>query len=135
MICLDTNVVIAVLKQKPRPLVERFAHELPRRDLALPTIVLFELQYGIANSTRRKENGERLLIFLQAPIKLIPFDSDDAEEAGKVRAELKRAGKPIGPNDLLIAAQARRRGARLATANIREFSHVQGLHLEDWTAT
>jgi len=134
MICLDTNVVIAVLKQEPAHLLERFTRELLQGALALSSIVLFELHYGIANSARRKENTDRLAVFLQAPIEVLPFEPEDAEEAGKLRAELQRAGRPIGPYDLLIAAQARRRGATLVTANTGEFSRVPGLITDDWAA-
>ena len=134
MICLDTNVVIAVLKQEPARLLERFTRELLQGALALSSIVLFELHYGIANSARRKENTDRLVVFLQAPIEVVPFEPEDAEEAGKLRAELQRAGRPIGPYDLLIAAQARRRGATLVTANTGEFSRVPGLITDDWAA-
>ncbi|PWB59579.1 MAG: VapC toxin family PIN domain ribonuclease [Bradyrhizobiaceae bacterium] len=134
MICLDTNAVIAVLKQEPERLLARFARALPRGDVALSAIVLFELQYGVADGVRRKENTERLTLFLQAPIEVLPFDAEDAEEAGILRAELRRAGTPIGAYDLLIAAQARRRGALLITANAGEFTRVAGLKTEDWTA-
>ena len=134
MMCLDANVVIAVLKQRPAPLVERFTRELAQGTLALSTIVLFELHYGIANSSRRKENTDRLAVFLQAPIAMLPFEPEDAEEAGALRAELRRAGTPIGPYDVLIAAQARRRGAVLVTANAAEFARVPGLMTEDWSA-
>lgn len=134
MICLDTNVVIAVLRQEPARLMERFTRELPQGTLALSSIVLFELHYGIANSVRRRENAERLAVFLQAPIELLPFEPEDAEAAGELRVELKRAGTPIGPYDVLIAAQARRRGAKLVTANMGEFSRVPGLITEDWAA-
>ena len=134
MICLDTNVVIAVLKQEPAHLLERFTRELLEGSLALSSVVLFELHYGIANSVRRKENADRLAIFLQAPIEILPFEQRDAEEAGELRAELKRAGRPIGAYDLLIAAQARCRGARLVTANSGEFARISGLTTEDWAA-
>jgi tRNA(fMet)-specific endonuclease VapC len=134
MICLDTNVVIDVLRQKPARVLERVARELPRGTLALSSIVLFELQYGIANSVRREENSERLAIFLQAPIDVLLFDAEDAEAAGALRAELKRAGNSIGPYDVLIAAQARRRGALLVTSNSGEFARVPGLTVEDWAA-
>jgi predicted nucleic acid-binding protein len=63
-----------------------------------------------------------------------PFDADDAEEAGDIRSALERSGKPIGPYDLLIATQARRRGAILVTANEREFTRVPGLSVENWGA-
>ena len=134
MFCLDTNVVVAVLKGAPPHLLDRFKRELAEGTLALPIIVLFELRYGIANSARRKENSERLAVFLEAPITVLPFEQADAEEAGEIRAALKRAGTPIGPYDILIAAQARRRSALLVTANMGEFARVPGLKTEDWAA-
>jgi tRNA(fMet)-specific endonuclease VapC len=133
MICLDTSVVIAVLKGAPTRLLDRFKRELPQGTLALPVVVLFELRYGVANSANRKENAERLEVFLQAPITVLPFEPGDAEEAGEIRAALKRAGTPIGPYDILIAAQARRRSALLVTANASEFSRVPGLKTADWS--
>jgi tRNA(fMet)-specific endonuclease VapC len=70
--------------------------------------------------------------FLLGPIEVLPFEPADAEEAGDIRAALERAGTPIGPYDVLVAAQARRRDALLVTANEREFARVPGLKLEDW---
>lgn len=75
-----------------------------------------------------------LSTFLGAGVDVIDFDAADAREAGDIRAHLKRAGTPIGPYDVLIAGQARRRGARLATLNAREFARVPGLIVEDWNA-
>ena len=66
-------------------------------------------------------------------MQVLDFDAEDAEEAGDIRATLQRAGTPIGPYDILIAAQARRRDALLVTANTREFARVPGLQIEDWT--
>ncbi|MGE0212153.1 MAG: type II toxin-antitoxin system VapC family toxin [Parvibaculaceae bacterium] len=132
MICLDTNAAIAILRGKPPALLDRVRVEAPRNELALSAIALFELQYGVAKSPRRMENAERLKLFLRAPIAILPFDAEDAEEAGDIRAELQRKGKPIGPYDLLIAAQARRRSALLVTANTREFSRVPKLMIENW---
>ena len=63
-----------------------------------------------------------------------PFTDADAEEAGDIRLDLERAGTPIGPYSVLIAAQARRRGATLVTASARKFARVPGLRTEDWTA-
>ena len=132
MHCLNTNVVIAVMKGGPRRLMERFEAELARDAITLPAIVLFELQYGVAKSDRRRENEDRLATFLRGPIAVLAFDGEDAGEAGDIRAVLKRAGTPIGPYDILVAAQARRRGATLVTANTREFARVPGLRIEDW---
>ncbi|TSD87478.1 type II toxin-antitoxin system VapC family toxin [Mycobacterium sp. KBS0706] len=134
MICLDTNVVIAYWNGRSARLVERFEREIGKAPLALPVVTLFELRYGIAKSARRQENTDRLAIFLQLPIDVLTFEPEDAEEAGDIRAVLERAGTPIGPYDVLIAAQARRRGAVLVTASTGEFARVPGLWTEDWAA-
>ena len=132
MICLDTNAVIAFLKGTPRAMVDRFAHETLHASISISVITLYELHYGIAKSTRRAENTDRLLVFLQLPIVTLSFEPEDAEEAVAIRAALERAGTPIGPYDLLIAAQVRRRGAVLVTANTTEFSRVPRLRIENW---
>jgi tRNA(fMet)-specific endonuclease VapC len=134
MICLDTNVVIAFLKGERQQLVERLEREVMHGELALPVVSLFELQYGVAKSARRKENSERLATFLLLPIAILAFEPDDAEEAGDIRAALERIGMPIGAYDVLIAGQARRRRAVLVTANTHEFARVPGLRTEDWAA-
>lgn len=133
MLCLDTNVVIALIARRNHRIAERFRAALAQ-GLAVPVHVAFELWYGVWNSTNPRENTERLIVFFSAPIAVLPFDADDANEAGQIRARLKRAGTPIGAYDLLIAAQARRRGATLATLNGSEFVYVPGLLVEDWTA-
>jgi len=133
MLCLDTNVVIALIGRRDHRIAERF-RALAGNDIALPVHVAIELWYGVWSSTRMRENAERLAIFFNAPIAVLPFDADDAREAGEIRAHLKRAGTPVGAYDVLIAAQARRRGATLATANAVEFARVPGLMVEDWTA-
>lgn len=132
MFLLDTNAVIAALKGDPPDVAEQLERELLHDVVALPVIVLFEMQFGIARSARRNDNIERLAVFLQLPITIVPFDAGDAEEAGDIRAELARAGTPIGPYDVLIAGQARRRSAVLVTANTRGFTRVPGLKTEDW---
>jgi tRNA(fMet)-specific endonuclease VapC len=75
-----------------------------------------------------------LSAFLALDVTPWPFDAADAEEAGDIRAALERAGTPIGAYDILIAGQARRRGAVLVTANTAEFRCVPGLRIEDWAA-
>jgi tRNA(fMet)-specific endonuclease VapC len=134
MVCLDTNVVIGLLRAQS-PLIERFRVALTRDEVALPSIVLFELQYGAARSDRRAANEERLAVFLSAPIAILPFDAEDAREAGEIRAHFSKSETPIGPYDVLIAAQARRRDAVLVTGSAREFARVPRLRIEDWGAS
>jgi tRNA(fMet)-specific endonuclease VapC len=102
--------------------------------VTVSSIVLFELWYGIAKSRRKQHNIISITDFLAAPIAILSFDADDAREAADIRAVLAKAGRPIGPYDVLIAAQARRRGATLITANEREFARVPGLKTEDWAS-
>ena len=102
--------------------------------VVLPVIALFEMHHGFAKSDRR-EHSERLLDrFLGLGVDVLPFESEDAAHAGDIRAHLESKGTPIGPYDCLIAAQARRRGATLVTANRREFERVPGLMVADWAA-
>ena len=134
MICLDTNVVIAVLND-PKSLIRVRMNAAIRAGqiIAISSVVLFELRYGAAKSARPERNAQRIVDFLSGPIEVLSFEPEDADEAGEIRAALERQGTPIGPYDVLIAAQARRRSAPLMTANVREFARVPRLTLEDWS--
>jgi tRNA(fMet)-specific endonuclease VapC len=132
---LDTNAVIALLKNEPAIFRKRLRRVAAKGDIvAVSSIVLYELWYGVARSTRRRENTERLRAFLSGGIEVVPFSEEDAATAGALRATLESAGTPIGPYDLLIAAQALRSGATLVTANVSEFARVPSLSWQDWTA-
>ena len=133
MICLDTNAVIDILNNASSLVRLRIHRTIGMdRHIAISSIVLFELRYGAMKSARPERNVRRIADFLVGPIAVLPFEPGDAEEAGDIRAAVERAGTSIGPYDLLIAAQARRRGALLVTANTREFARVPGLEIEDW---
>ena len=134
MICLDTNAIMAVLNSPNSPVRMRIdAAIVAGGTLAISSIVLFELWYGAAKSARPERNARRIADFLAGPIEVLPFEFGDAQEAGDIRAALERLGTPIGPYDVLVAAQARRRDALLVTANGREFARVPRLKFEDWT--
>jgi tRNA(fMet)-specific endonuclease VapC len=135
MICLDTNAAIALLSGVATPVRSRFEDALEGGEtIAASSIVLFELWFGSAKSARREGNAKKIAELVASPIDVLNFDEDDAREAGDIRADLRRKGTPIGPYDILIAAQARRRDALLVTANVREFTRVPGLRTEDWSA-
>lgn len=102
-------------------------------EVATSSIVLFELWYGVAKSKQAKLNADRLATFLGGPIDILHFTVEDADHAGRVRADLELAGKPIGAYDVLIAGHALRLGAVLVTANSDEFSGVKGLRVQDWS--
>src|ERR1700726_1744466 len=118
MICLDSNVVFGALNQPLSPLRVPFNRALVG-DAPVPnsSIVLYELWYGVAKGEHRSHNTARITDFLAGPVKVLNLDAEDARKSGDIRAVLARAGTPIGPYDVLIAAQARRRGAILVTAN------------------
>lgn len=135
MIHLDTNTAIAVMNDRPRIVADRLAHTLGNGEaVALSSVAVFELWFGVEKGARskRQANIDQLARLLASPIDVLPFDEDDARTAAEIRATLRAAGTPIGPYDLLIAAQALRHGATLVTANCREFDRVPGLKVEDW---
>jgi tRNA(fMet)-specific endonuclease VapC len=134
MIWLDTNIIIAAINQRAAAVRQRLMKTLHEGTVVgIPAVVLYELWYGIKKSARVQENTDALDDFLALDVTPWPFEPEDAEEAGDVRAALERLGTPIGPYDVLIAAQARRRGAILVTANKNEFGRVPGLQTQDWT--
>jgi tRNA(fMet)-specific endonuclease VapC len=135
MICLDTNIAIYVINRRVPAIRHRLAEQLRLgTEIGFSAIALFELRYGHARSNRKAEYDRLLAEFLAPGIIVLPFDAEDAEHAGDIRAYLERKGTPIGPFDYLIAAQARRRGATLVTLNRREFARVPGLLVTDWAA-
>jgi tRNA(fMet)-specific endonuclease VapC len=135
MFCLDTNVIVALMNDRPPAVRAKFdAVRASGAPLVLSVIVLFELRFGAANSARPGENRRALDELLEGEIEILAFDPADATEAGEIRAHLRSSGRPIGPYDILIAAQARRRGATMVTSNTREFERVPGLQIADWAA-
>jgi tRNA(fMet)-specific endonuclease VapC len=131
---LDTNAVVALLRNKPAGVRERYREaQKSGAYLTVSSVVLSELWYGVEKSGRVQENTERLRVLLSGDLDLLDFDDEDAQTAGRVRAVLEKTGTPIGAYDLLIAGQALRRGLTVVTANTSEFSRVADLKWEDWT--
>jgi len=130
MFLLDTNVCIGLLNGRNPVFIEQFRQHQPS-EITLCSIVKSELLYG-ARHSRHVEANLQLLQKFYDPLESLPFDDRCAEEAGLIRADLATQGKPIGPNDLLIAATARANDAALVTHNTAEFSRITGLRLVDW---
>ena len=130
MYLLDTKACIRILNGTS-PSLNDHLRAVPRPLVRLSSVVKAELLYGARKSTRVAENLRLLERFFDT-IASLPFDDRCAEEYGLLREELDRAGTPIGPNDLLIAATARVHRAILVTHNVRELSRVAELRLEDW---
>lgn len=130
---LDTNVCIALINGKPASIRTRFQKTTAAGgQVFVSTVVGFELWYGVAKSLQPEFNARRVETFFSGPIACLAFDDEDARAAGSIRAALEGAGKPIGAYDVLIAGQALQRQMTLVTANVSEFSRVEGLQWQDW---
>ena len=130
---LDTNVLIAILNGRPEIVRDKWhtarASSMP---VLTSSIVVFELMAGIYKSARTKQNLAHLRYLIASPLEVLPFDHDDADVAGQIRAALERKGRRIGRYDLLIAGQALRHGFTMVTASTDEFQRVKGLKVENW---
>jgi tRNA(fMet)-specific endonuclease VapC len=133
MYLLDTNACIALINAASASVRARLEEAIDAdQKVLVSAIVDFELWYGVGKSTRSESNARLVEKFLAGPVSLLAFDFEDAKVAGRVRASLEVAGKPIGAYDVLIAAQALRHKLTLVTANVREFGRIKDLKWEDW---
>jgi tRNA(fMet)-specific endonuclease VapC len=129
---LDTNVCIRYLKGSPPQLLQKL-QAVAASDIAVASIVRAELFYGAAKSSNPIKTLDAQLNFLQ-PYASLPFDDNAATIFAKERARLESLGVMIGPYDLLIVSIALAQNLILVTHNVREFSRISGLRIEDWEA-
>lgn len=127
---LDTNICIYIAKHNPAAVRARF-EQLSADILAMSVITLGELQHG-AEKSQARSKALAALKQLQSVIQVQPVTEAVAQHYGQIRSALERKGRPIGNNDLWIAAHARAEGWVLVTNNEREFSRVEGLEVENW---
>lgn len=127
---LDSNVCVDYLTGRFPQVTSRIQSVMPE-ELCLSSIVVAELRYGADKSAKSSRN-HGLLNVLTSEIPSRDFDTAAATVYGKVRASLEKLGKPIGPNDMLIAAHALSLGLVLVSDNVGEFKRVKGLKLENW---
>lgn len=126
---LDTDVCIFTIKNKPQVVRDAFTRHAGQ--LAISTVTLMELVYGAEKSDSSAKNL-RVVEGFAARLDVLDFNSNAASHAAQIRAELARAGTPIGPYDVMIAGHARSLGLIVVTNNSREFSRVSGLRIENW---
>lgn len=129
MYALDSNTVIYFFKGMGNVAVNLL--QQPPSQIALPSVVMYELKVGIAKSVWSEKRTQQLDHFL-ATTRLLPFGKREAQIAAHIRADLERNGMKIGPYDVLIAATAIANQAILVTHNTREFGRIPNLQLEDW---
>lgn len=127
---LDTDTCIAIVKKHPAALKKLRGKSIGQ--VGISSITLGELAFGADKSTRSNDAYDALREFVLA-LETAAFDEDAAMQYGAVRAALARRGRPIGPLDTLIAAHALAVDAILVTHNLREFSQVERLRVEDWS--
>ena len=129
MYILDTNTLIYFFKGMGD--VSTRLLQTPPRNIGIPTIVLFELEVGVAKSS--SPNKRRLQLGnLTATVNILSLGHEEVKCAAAIRADLESRGSPIGPYDVLIAGTALANKGVLVTHNTSEFVRIKGLQLEDW---
>ena len=126
---LDTNICIFTSKNKPKEVREAF--ECHHGQMCISTVTVMELIYG-AEKSSFPERNLAVIEGLVARLEVQNYDLKAAEHTGQLRAELEKQGKTIGAYDFMIAGHARSQGLILVTNNVREFTRVPGLRVEDW---
>jgi tRNA(fMet)-specific endonuclease VapC len=126
---LDTNIVSDLVRH-PAGLVMRHIAQIGAEQVCISIIVACEARFGAAKSGSQRLAKQLELVLGQ--LESLPLETPVEEHYADIRNMLERAGTPIGPNDLLIAAHARALGLTLVTDNVREFSRVPGLVVENW---
>jgi tRNA(fMet)-specific endonuclease VapC len=127
---LDTNICIYLIKKQPEGVLNKF-RSFNIGDICMSSVTFSELMYGVEKSQHPQKNKSALEEFI-LPLEVLPFDDQSARHYGHIRAYLERKGTPIGPLDLMIAAHAQSINAILVTNNVKEFTRVPKLKIEDW---
>ena len=128
---LDTNICIYIINEQPAQVLQRLI-QAGRESLAISTITVAELAFGVAKSTRA-DSRVRLENFL-SKFPILDWGQDAAWVYGNVRKTLEAKGQRIGERDLLLACQALSLDITMVTNNTREFERIEGLKLENWVA-
>lgn len=128
---LDTNIVSFAMRARPQALLDRLMAHRPSQ-LCVSSITHAELRFGAARSPSRKRYDHLIDVFL-GRIEVLPFDDEAARACGEVRASLEARGERIGDLDMLIAGHAVAARRVVVTNNVREFTRVSGLVVEDWS--
>lgn len=127
---LDTNICIYVIKHKPEK-VFRVLQEHDPSEICVSSVTYAELVQGVEKSAAVDKNRLALSMML-AKIEIRDFDVEAANSYGRIRADLEKKGMPIGPLDMMIAGHAYSLGYTVVTNNMKEFSRIEGLKIENW---
>jgi len=127
---LDTNICIYVIKHKPETVFQKLQNINPE-DVCISSVTYAELVHGVEKSAAVEKNRLALSMLL-ANMEILDFDVDAADCYGKIRAALEKKGTPIGTLDMMIAAHAQSLSYTVVTNNVKEFSRVSALKIENW---
>ena len=128
---LDTNIIIYIMKNRPKQVKEQFNSHSSQ--ICISSVTLGKFVFG-AEHSRQTERNLADIKALTARLEVLPFDYKAAYHFGRIRSDLYRIGRPIGPYDMMIAGHARAAAMVLVTNNMQEFERVPGLQLENWLA-
>lgn len=129
---LDTDTSIRLMRYQPS-FVRRLA-ALRASEVFISSITYYELYYGALHSGN-PDRHFKLLETLTDTVTVLPFTRFSAKRTAEVRESLAARGTPICPLDTLIAGHALEHELTLVSGNLREFSRVEGLPLENWDET
>ena len=127
---LDTNICIYAIKKRPEKVLEQL-QKVKAQDVCISSVTYAELIHGVYKSQAIERNLLALSLLL-SNIEIMKFDSDAADEYGRIRAALEKNGTPIGPLDTMIAGHAMSLGCTLVTNNTKEFARIKGLKTANW---
>ena len=127
---IDINICIYVIKHKPEKVFQKLQTIHPE-DVCISSVTYAELVHGVEKSIAVEKNRLALSMLL-ANMEILDFDVDAADCYGKIRAGLEKNGTPIGPLDMMIAGHAQSLGYTVVTNNVKEFSRVSALKIENW---
>jgi tRNA(fMet)-specific endonuclease VapC len=126
---LDTNILIYFFKGMGD--VSKHMLAQSPSELAIPTVVIFELEVGIAKSTSPRKRKSQFQELTEL-VNVLPFGIAESKSAAQIRVKLEKKGLTIGPYDILIGATALANNLILVTHNQKEFGRIEGLKIEDW---
>ncbi|MBI9055946.1 MAG: type II toxin-antitoxin system VapC family toxin [Bacteroidales bacterium] len=133
MYLLDTNICIFAIKNKPESVLKKLKEKISD-GIYISSLTVAELEFGVENSQKIENNriAIALLKFLSI-FNILNFDDADSIDYGRLKTDLRKQGRIIGPIDMLLAAQALNKELIFVTNNVKEFERVKGLKIEDWS--
>jgi tRNA(fMet)-specific endonuclease VapC len=129
---LDTNICSFIMRERPPSVLDRLQQAAEQNSVAISVITYYEMLLGSIGRNASPRHARLIEAFVARLSAILPWDRLAAEEAMRVRRDLSAKGTPIGGNDAMIAGHALAAHCVLVTNNVREFSRVVGLHIEDW---